>query len=228
MRLKDTIKGELAMAIAESKNVRAIGICFWNQILGDILGSAKMYGMDDKEGAHTMPGPLEIGLAGITPTGDGVTHPMFQDCSHPTTNIMSRGGHLRGNGIDEKKSSLLQILARSDASGTAAAWQWDGGRALGLQFHPEICIDEKRRKSRDVQRFLKELSSPLVLPMLQKTFDCDMDDVRDNFDYRQAQIAGDAGKEILVNSILFQLRGLKNDLGGMTTEQPRQAPHTSR
>ena len=202
--LKDILAKHLLTTGFRDCNIRAFGICFFNQILGDMAGKSEKETL-----AHTVPGPLEVGLAAITPTGAGRTHPLFRDCGEAFTAVMSRGGHLQGDDLHEK-GVTLRTIARSGSGGTAA-WETTDGVLGGIQWHPEVrCVDQASPISPDAMRVLVELMGQR--DHLRYVFECEPEELIPNFDARRADIKADAGTDILVNALLHHLTELRKNL----------------
>lgn len=202
--LKGLLAKHLLTTDFKDRNIRAFGICFFNQILGDMAGKSEKDTL-----AQTVPGPLEVGLAAITPTGAGRAHPLFRGCGEAFTAVMSRGGHLQGHDLHEK-GATLRTIARSGSGGTAA-WETTDGVLGGIQWHPEVrCVDQATPISPDAMRVLVELMGQR--DHLRHVFECEPEDLIPNFDARRAEIKADAGTDILVNALLHQLTELRKNL----------------
>lgn len=200
--------GDLFRQTLGDRNVRMFGICFFNQVLGDMVGALPPP-LGTATPTKTKPGPLEAGLARITPTGDGITHPIFADCAQAFTGIMSRSGHLKGADLYEK-GRCMKTLARSGSGGTAA-WEAFGGKFGGIQWHPEVrCMENGQDISSDSRRVFQQIENQRN--HLRESFEHEPEDLRQNFNAGRAEIKADSGKEILVNALYYQLSELRKHL----------------
>jgi GMP synthase-like glutamine amidotransferase len=104
---------------------RVLGICLGAQLIADQLG-----------GPVTRNDETEIGWFPVTLTREGRTTPLFAGWPETFTTF-----HWHGD------TYALPPGAECLASSAACAQQafaWDGGRVLGLQFHPEVTADSVR------------------------------------------------------------------------------------
>jgi len=110
-------KAFIADAIKAGK--RVLGICLGSQLLADVLG-----------GPTTRNAALEIGWFPLRLTPEGRDHPLFAGLPDVFT-----GFHWHGDTYALPPGAVR--LAESEAC-AQQAFEWDGSRVLGLQFHLEV------------------------------------------------------------------------------------------
>ncbi|GAC1629195.1 MAG: type 1 glutamine amidotransferase [Nevskia sp.] len=120
-------KALIRAAIAAGK--RVLGICLGAQLVADVLG-----------GPVTRNAETEIGWFPLRLTPEGRTHPLLAGLPQTFT-----GFHWHGDTYALPPGALR--LADSAAC-AQQAFAWDGGRVLGLQFHPEV-------RARDAREWLR-------------------------------------------------------------------------
>lgn len=116
-----TEKALIRAAIAQGR--RVLGICLGAQLIADVLG-----------GAVTRNPEPEIGWFPLQLTAEGRDHPLLAEVPAEFTSF-----HWHGDtyALPPGATRLIESAACAQQ-----AFAWDGGRVLGLQFHPEVTLPQ--------------------------------------------------------------------------------------
>ncbi|MDP2625215.1 MAG: hypothetical protein Q8P27_03445, partial [Candidatus Peregrinibacteria bacterium] len=131
-----------------NSRIVVFAVCFYQQLLGDLIGEELLIGEDDRPAFRTQPGALEIGPSPVHLTQAGRNHGVFRNLLPVSTKAMTliqtHGGqfaptseHTKGF-RDPRVMKLIEVLATSGMTGFPAAWCTPGNRIFGQQFHSEV------------------------------------------------------------------------------------------
>lgn len=193
--------------LEEESKLRVFGVCFFEQIMADLIGKHFYEGR-----LATVPGSLEMGPVGVERYAE---HPLFKDCPKQMAVAMTHGSHVNfpSSVLGHVKRDKIVPLASSTATKLPVAYEALNGKVIGVQFHPDIrLVDDNGDLSPDVSVVMEDVESNIS--PLQDVFGLPNSDTIWN-NWRLAAnsdgkpgVKGNCGEHVIVNA----LEHLGNDL----------------
>lgn len=226
MRLKRRFEQTVAQFADPNSLLRGIFICFFGQIVSDIIGQKYC-----NNRIRTIPGPLEMGPTPITIKDR--KHALFRGIPEFTA-AMTHSGHIvsfaSSQEEDLQNQSYIRPLAVSGLTNVPAISEAFSGKIFLIQPHLELSLVEnsdymfRRNVSSHVKELMEDVSQQDRL--LRGNFGVDSSIIMGNWEKAVPFLYGNP-THLLTRALYLQLKALVADVEAKHRSAPQSIWHTA-